>query len=105
MSILIKGMEKPKHCGVCPFNVLSVNEITGEYKKMCFVRKKKIEPLQDCPLVGIPTLTDKVGEWLKDVIAGVELYFCSECGSPLMTDDINENHYCPNCGARMESEE
>lgn len=45
----------------------------------------------------------KHGKWqvTDKRLIGAELWVCSVCGSPLMTDDINENHYCPNCGAKM----
>ena len=48
----------------------------------------------------------KHGEWqiIDKSLVGVELWVCSVCGSPLMTDDISENHYCPNCGAKMDTE-
>lgn len=40
------------------------------------------------------------GEWEKTKLKD-DMWICSACGSPLMTDDISETHFCPNCGARM----
>ena len=40
------------------------------------------------------------GEWEKTKLKD-DMWICSACGSPLMTDDISEIHFCPNCGARM----
>ena len=69
-----------------------------EYKKDI---RKDIEAL---PSV---TPAEKVGYWTKDVNDARELfdtvrYYCSACG-----DWQGHGHckYCPNCGARMESEQ
>ena len=40
------------------------------------------------------------GEWLTSPIKS-DMWHCSVCGSPLMTDDIEETHFCPNCGSEM----
>lgn len=42
----------------------------------------------------------KRGKWLDYLEEGLK-WECSECGSKYTTPW----HYCPNCGARMESEE
>lgn len=52
----------------------------------------------------------KPGHWIeKDGFDGDVYYDCSECGESWTTIEgtpwDNEWNYCPNCGARMESEE
>lgn len=59
MSILIKGMEKPKDCGICPF------EFDGwpdEWEMHCKLLDrqvgyfgKKLNMPQNCPLIEVPT--------------------------------------------------
>ena len=40
------------------------------------------------------------GKWIKsDILPNG--WHCSHCDSPVMTDDIEEMLFCPNCGARM----
>ena len=43
----------------------------------------------------IPSVQPKTGRWIDDN--------CSECGQYVYHGDAN--NYCPNCGAKMESEE
>lgn len=59
MSILIKGIEKPKDCGICPFKR---DGWPDEWEMHCkllgrqvgyFDKKNKVP--KDCPLVEIPT--------------------------------------------------
>jgi len=40
----------------------------------------------------------KTGKWIYKPMKGI---FCSECDEP----SVWKFNYCPNCGARMESEE
>ena len=52
----------------------------------------------------------KTGHWIeKDGFDGDVYYDCSECGESWTTIEgtpwDNEWNYCPNCGARMESED
>ena len=42
----------------------------------------------------------KTGEWIKSNLLP-NGWHCSHCDSPIMTDDIEEMLFCPNCGARM----
>lgn len=42
----------------------------------------------------------KTGNWI-DMDEGFSPCECSECGAV----EFNKSNYCPNCGARMESEE
>ena len=51
MSILIKGMEMPKNCFLCPLSVLQGERLFCEQTKGEVVRAK-ID--SDCPLVEIP---------------------------------------------------
>ena len=53
MSVLIKGMEMPKHCRSCKFSYF-----THDFSMKClFISEKcKIKGrLSDCPLVEVPT--------------------------------------------------
>jgi len=45
MSVLIKGMEMPKHCGYCRFR----------YDGICHALQKTEYAVTDCPLVEVPT--------------------------------------------------
>lgn len=40
------------------------------------------------------------GKWIKSNILPSG-WHCSHCDSPVMTDDIEEMLFCPNCGAKM----
>ena len=59
MSILVKGIEKPKDCGVCPFKL---DGWPDEWEMHCkllgrqvgyFYKKSKVP--KDCPIVDVPT--------------------------------------------------
>ena len=51
----------------------------------------------------LPSVTQKSGKW-KSTIDGKPI--CSECGFVSESEDgYFVSHYCPNCGAKMESEE
>lgn len=43
MSVLVKGMEKPEHCGYCRFR----------YDGICHALQKTQYSMDECPLVGI----------------------------------------------------
>lgn len=43
MSVLVKGMEKPEHCGYCRFR----------YGGICHALQKTQYSMDECPLVGI----------------------------------------------------
>lgn len=43
----------------------------------------------------------KSGKWIDREVYGADRWKCSECGR---TEQYQEN-YCPNCGAKMESED
>ena len=44
----------------------------------------------------------KTGHWTHDGSHWKNRFICSECGYKLFEEQTN---YCPNCGARMESED
>ena len=52
MSILIKGMKMPEHCGYCRF---AYDGICHALQVMRYDKKTKDGKLIDCPLVEIPT--------------------------------------------------
>ncbi len=49
---------------------------------------------------GLPSAQPKVGHWIYDEIL-IKHYYCSECKSM----GVDYWDYCPNCGAKMESED
>ena len=48
------------------------------------------------------TQEPKTGHWTHDGSHWENRFICSECGYKLFEEQTN---YCPNCGARMESED
>ena len=54
----------------------------------------------------LPSVTQKSGKWINDKN---DLPICSRCGyiPPYnhAIDDYEYSNYCPNCGAKMESED
>lgn len=55
----------------------------------------------DAISMAIKALSEqKTGKWIKSDILP-HGYFCSNCDAPVMTDDISEMLFCPNCGAEM----
>ena len=71
MSILIRGMEMPKNCFLCPLSVLQGERLFCEQTKDEVVRAK-ID--SDCPLISIPphgrliedTVLDNMSMWNTD---------------------------------------
>ena len=58
--------------------------------------------LEEATMVAIKTLEPKTGHWIPiRESVGIFRYKCDKCGryNRAMSD------YCPNCGAKMESEE
>ena len=51
--------------------------------------------------MAIEALADRpTGEWVKsDILPNG--WHCSHCDAPVMTDDIGEMLFCPNCGSLM----
>ena len=50
MSVLIKGMEMPKHCGYCRFR----------YDGICHALQKTQYAVTDCPLIALPDHGDLI---------------------------------------------
>lgn len=48
MSVLVKGMEKPEHCGYCRFR----------YGGICHALQKTQYSMDECPLAGIDDVPD-----------------------------------------------
>lgn len=40
------------------------------------------------------------GEWVRSYLKN-DMWHCTVCDAPIMTDDISEMKFCSNCGARM----
>lgn len=59
----------------------------------CWIRYKLFEKIVDI-IPSVPPV-QKTGRWIDDN--------CSECGQYVYHGDAR--NYCPNCGAKMESEE
>ena len=60
----------------------------------------------------LPSVTPsrRKGHWIEEEMYDQDIcYRCSECDEVFCliegTPELNEYHYCPNCGAEMESEE
>ena len=103
MSVIIKGMDMPRHCGLCPFSGPNYCYAKGE---------EDIYAPKPCPLIEIPSAEVepvKHGrlEWRKEKTIWQTGYYCSECQAFFGKDYdmVKYFNYCPNCGARMESEE
>lgn len=58
-----------------------------------------VDAIKDLPPV---TSQQKIGKWVKEYI-GCTYDVCSECKQKITTGYFEYN-YCPNCGAKMESE-
>lgn len=58
----------------------------------------------------MPSVTQKSGKWIEQEGWDGDVYYeCSMCGEPfcLIDGTLTDNmyNYCPNCGAKMESED
>lgn len=73
-------------------------KVFGDVHPMDYNTQAYITNIQNLPPV---TPQPKMGRWIpRSHVFGVA--YCSECDFELKIDDTN---YCPNCGAKMESEE
>ena len=54
-------------------------------------------------LNNLPSAEQKTGEWILAFDGYENTWVCSECGAEYVLYDgtISEQHYCPNCGAKM----
>lgn len=52
-------------------------------------------------LLELPSVQPRTGKWLKD---RDNIYHCSCCGTDYLMYDavVQDTHYCPNCGCRIE---
>lgn len=74
MGLYIPNMEKPASCRACPFNLATIDEVTKEVARRCFITWRKIAPLQACPLIEVQTPHGR----LIDADA-LRLSHCKEC--------------------------
>lgn len=97
MSLLIKGVDLPKNCAVCPCCVDVGQGDETEY----FCSAEDCAPdiqditagrLQTCPLVEIPTPHSR----LIDADAHIQSLKENQCG-----ERCRKNHDCVNCGIGM----
>jgi len=81
MSILIKGMEMPKSCDICPFAKTNDDLSVEDYRSMyCdfpgigeYVTDYEAARHPDCPLVEVPPHNDLIDvNALKIAIMGIE---------------------------------
>ena len=99
-KIAIKNMTMPKYCAWdCPL----CREDGGACQLVDIKTSDKKRP-KDCPLVEIKALQEpKTGYWIGDamsVMTGINYEMCSCCRRL----QERRTNYCPNCGAKMESE-
>jgi hypothetical protein len=86
MSILIKKMEKPKTCALCPFREIRYKSGYYNYEhcsalNMIFNEDKlDIDPykerLSDCPLIEIPTPHGRLIDERKALLTDLEIFMC-----------------------------
>jgi rubredoxin len=101
MSVLIKNMEIPEHCGYCRFR----------YDGICHALQKTQYSVKECPLVSVndiktvqpetstqPCEPCEVCKWLYN---GETLYAFSDCDGGIGFDYIRGIKYCPVCGRRL----
>lgn len=91
--MIILDIDKPERCGKCPMHNDGNDYCKLAHDHASFVRAK-----------GCPIQTIKTGHWKAKSFHEV---FCDNCGFDfdiMRNDFIDKMYYCPNCGARMESE-
>lgn len=81
-----------KHCWECPLNY--------QYELAKHELDKNVE---------LPSVTQKSGKWVLLDECANSGYYCSECHKKLVkegwSNTVKKIKFCPNCGARMESED
>ena len=70
-----------------------IDEISDEYLDLGKEMAKQPKP--------------KTGHWIRNSVVnmfgGVEIV-CSVCGNVIIRTDVNAEHFCSNCGAKMEKQ-
>ena len=130
-TCLNQHTDKCNHCMVTEYHGQRVSNPTGYEQEPCddAISRAYIEPIVEelenicingdeyilnllADIKNAPSVTQKSGEWIDtdewcETVDGFEQwgYFrkCSKCGYVFKFLEID--NYCPNCGARMESEE
>ncbi len=100
-DILIKDMEMPKTCRLCP--LWKFIHVRDSIKDFCDPEKKIIDkPFERpswCPLIEVSETADWIPYGYEQ-----EIYCwwgkCSNCGEEIFPDD-----YCPFCGAKLKMPE
>lgn len=93
MSILIKGIEKPKNCGICPFELDGFPDDWEMHCKLLgrqvgyFDKKNKVP--KDCPLVEIPTPHGRLID--ADNLPAVNLFDNEEWYVVVHKEDIDKS--------------
>lgn len=80
MSVLVKGMEKPEHCGYCRFR----------YDGICHALQKTQYSMDECPLSELIRCKDCANwdtEWTPS--SGDGSHYC-----PMIDLETNESFYC-----------
>ena len=99
MGIYIKDMEMPKSCDECNFSLDCPHDQHQDGYKMIGGRPNS------CPMVEVPE--QKHGKWIWNSNNGFLYCSCCDAISP-HEDQYGEScirpNYCPNCGARMDSD-
>ncbi len=94
MSILIKGMEMPTSCMLCPFCVEEADPANGE---MCMVTGTLMPPctrerLDNCPLVPVPPHGDLIDrDALCDGrVSNDNVVICAKCAPTIIPAEEGE---------------
>ena len=97
MSILIKGMEKPKNCCSC---FLAVNGKCPLLEEQPSFEEWYEDGAKNCPLEERPN-----GKWEKHQDEVMYWWTCSVCHRSYRSCGEELTNYCDYCGAEMEMEE
>lgn len=112
MSVIVKGMQMPKACMLCPIydreygecGVLHDRNLFPFLSEDTYRYDATKEIHKDCPLVGRPQ-----GEWK---VNNYGEHICPICGHYALYDECQDNDYyevqsnfCPECGADLRGKE
>lgn len=96
-TMMIKGIVQEPKTGLGDILIADQCECANcIHEEMC--KWKEERHGQECAYMQEP----KTGHWTHDGSHWKNRFICSECGYKLFEEQTN---YCPNCGAKMESEE